>query len=142
MKRDHVSVIGKWVALSICVGMMVACSAGAKTSTSAVPSATTTPSVDYFTDGEAESFGKRLASIGAIHASTDLRTLILDSVGVDILRLRRITGIIGNCISIDYYELSPSYELVVDTNACYEGGVAVVKKGSERSSRLVTDSPN
>jgi hypothetical protein len=102
----------------------------------------TTPSVDYFTDREAELFIWRLVWIGATQPGTDLRALVLDSVGVDILRLRRITGIIGNCISIDYYELSPSYELVVDTNACYEGGVAIVRKGSERSSRSVTDSPN
>jgi hypothetical protein len=114
----------------------------APATSSALPALTDTPYIpetpesNPYTDEQAESFLDGLPSVESqielkdppIMDNYKRNTLILDALGIDLGRLRKRGLQVGNCIDVYVYELSLSYDLVVDNNACGPGGVSIGKK--------------
>jgi len=55
-------------------------------------------------------------------------TSVLEQIGINVQNLTVLTRDVGNCTDLTVYDLSPSYELKVDNNACFGVSVNVEKK--------------
>jgi hypothetical protein len=98
-----------------------------------VPSGAVTPvddqsSVITYTDAEAEAIANRLPSLEEQFRKHIPSETMLHGVGIDPTHLKSIDGYAGNCLNVIVYELSKSYQLLVDNNLCEADRVLVEKK--------------
>lgn len=83
------------------------------------------------TDEEAQAISNRLPPLDTqLQKHIPLPTLLQDA-GINTARLRVIDRYIGNCLDTVTYELSKSYVLIIDDNACFGARVIVTNKGSK-----------
>jgi len=83
------------------------------------------------TDEEAEAISNRLPPLDTqLQKHIPLATLLQDA-GINTARLRVIDRYIGNCLDTTTYQLSKSYVLITDDNACFGARVIVATKGSK-----------
>lgn len=84
-----------------------------------------------FTDEQAQAFARRLESLstddGTIQRGASAEALLRE-IGLDPTGLLVVERHIGDCIDITVYDLSASYELLVDNNACSGLRLAITSK--------------
>jgi hypothetical protein len=73
----------------------------------------------FYTDREVETFIERFPQLGNPINGNPEPEDILQRLEIEINALQVIDIYIGDCPTLTVYELSPSYELVVDENACF-----------------------
>jgi len=81
------------------------------------------------TDEEAQAISNRLPPLD-LQKHIPLATL-LQEAGINTARLRVIDRYIGNCLDTVTYQLSKSYVLIIDDNACFGARVVVANKSSK-----------
>ena len=77
------------------------------------------PSRGLYTDREVETFIERFPRLGSPFDRDPAPEDILQRLEIDIAALKVIDSYIGDCPTLTVYYLSPSYDLVVDENACF-----------------------
>jgi hypothetical protein len=78
-----------------------------------------TPAVAGYSDTDAERLMIRLESLSTAESSSPFTEDVLEQFGVDIEQLEAVDRWIGDCLDVTAYDLSPSYRLMVDRNACF-----------------------
>ena len=77
------------------------------------------PSRSSYSDREVETFIKQFPQLAiSINGDPEPKD-ILQRLQIDISVLKVIDSYIGNCPTLTVYYLSPSYDLVIDENACF-----------------------
>ena len=80
-----------------------------------------------YQDQDVEKFLEQFPILAAPAPERTVPRDILEKLEIDTNRLRVIEQIFGGCITLTVYELSKSYELVVDDNPC-SGYQVLIKK--------------
>ena len=80
-----------------------------------------------YTDREVEAFIERFPALSEFDDDRPPED-VLQRLGIDITALKAGARGVGGCICFAVYELSPSYELVVDDNACSGHNVYIRSK--------------
>lgn len=86
------------------------------------------PDTFLFTDEEAKAISTRLPSVDTQSQQRIPLESLLRDAGINIARLRVVDRYIGNCLNTVTYELSKSYVLIIDDNACFGTRVFVANK--------------
>ena len=81
-----------------------------------------------YTDQEALALRDLLPSLQEQLANPRPAEEILREIPIDITRLRWIDSVIGDCPTINVYELSPNYVLAAGDNACVEAGIVQIRR--------------
>ena len=87
--------------------------------------ATEKPSRGLYTDREVETFIERYPRLAGSYDGDPVPEDVLQRLEIDVAALHVIDSYIGNCPTLTVYELSPSYDLVVDDNACFGYQVSI-----------------
>lgn len=88
------------------------------------------PTVSYrYTDEQALAFAEQLAryDFEAGQIPIGAADTLFAQIGLDVADLPQRDRIIGNCLDVTVYNVSPHYELRVDNNACF--GVHIEIRG-------------
>lgn len=94
--------------LLIGIALLSACTLGA----------TEQPSRGLYTDQEVETFIEKFPGLANALNGDPVPRNVLERLAIDIAALQIIDITIGGCITLTEYELSSSYDLLVDDNAC------------------------
>ena len=92
------------------------------------PTLTATEGTFRYTDAQAEAFVQRLTGLRQTPQPGTPPDPILRKLGIDTSQLTVLTRTVGNCFDVTVYDLSVSYQLVVDDNACFGGKVSIEKR--------------
>jgi hypothetical protein len=80
---------------------------------------TENPSRSYYSDREVETFIDQFPQLAISINDDPVPKDILQRLEIDIAALKVLESYIGDCPTLTVYYLSPSYDLVVDENACF-----------------------
>jgi hypothetical protein len=81
-----------------------------------------------YADREVDAFIELYPALALEYAEERPPEDVLDRLEIDTAGLKVIDRYVGDCLDFVVYELSPSYELVVDDNACFGFRVAIRRK--------------
>ncbi len=79
-------------------------------------------------DEEAKAISNRLPGLDTQSQQRIPLESLLRDAGINVARLRVVDRYIGNCLNTVTYELSKSYVLIIDDNACFGTRVFVANK--------------
>jgi len=92
--------------------------AALRRATTPTPLSSSYPQHILYTDAQVETFLQRYPDLASSPFQNDPPEDVLERLEIDLDRLKVLDFLVGDCPTLTVYDLSPSYELVVDHNPC------------------------